>query len=331
MSTKTQSAIAVSGLRKSYDHVVLDGVSLDIPAGSVFALLGPNGAGKTTTVNILTTLIPADAGEIVVAGHDLFREPHAVRAAIGVTGQFSAVDNLLTGEENLLLMADLHHLAPQNRRNRTRDLLEQFGLTDVARKLAATYSGGMRRRLDLAMGLIGDPQVLFLDEPTTGLDPRSRRAVWQIIRELVSGGVTVFLTTQYLEEADHLASQIAVLDRGQIVADGTPAQLKARIPGSHIRVVLADTTQLSAAAHTLAATTVDDVEFQRLYLAFDQAMEWSPDDARLEQLADDITSYLGTDQHRELDTQPPPEIPAGAIALIASTTSPQAEESPALA
>ncbi len=190
MSTKTQSAIAVSGLRKSYDHVVLDGVSLDIPAGSVFALLGPNGAGKTTTVNILTTLIPADAGEIVVAGHDLFREPHAVPAAIGVTGQFSAVDNLLTGEENLLLMADLHHLAPQNRRNRARDLLEQFGLTDVARKLAATYSGGMRRRLDLAMGLIGDPQVLFLDEPTTGLDPRSRRTVWQIIRELVSGGVT---------------------------------------------------------------------------------------------------------------------------------------------
>ena len=209
-------------------------------------------------MNILTTLIPADAGEIVVAGHDLFREPHAVRAAIGVTGQFSAVDNLLTGEENLLLMADLHHLAPQNRRNRARDLLEQFGLTDVARKLAATYSGGMRRRLDLAMGLIGDPQVLFLDEPTTGLDPRSRRTVWQIIRELVSGGVTVFLTTQYLEEADHLASQIAVLDRGHMVAEGTPAQLKARIPGSHIRVVLADTTQLSAAAHTLTATTVDE-------------------------------------------------------------------------
>ena len=207
MSIKTPGAIAVSGLRKSYDHVVLDGVSLDIPAGSVFALLGPNGAGKTTTVNILTTLIPADAGEIVVAGHDLVREPHAVRAAIGVTGQFSAVDNLLTGEENLLLMADLHHLAPRNRRNRTRDLLEQFGLTDLARKLAATYSGGMRRRLDLAMGLIGDPQVLFLDEPTTGLDPRSRRTVWQIIRELVSGGMTVFLTTQYLEEADHLAAR----------------------------------------------------------------------------------------------------------------------------
>ena len=258
MSIKTPGAIAVSGLRKSYDHVVLDGVSLDIPAGSVFALLGPNGAGKTTTVNILTTLIPADAGEIVVAGHDLVREPHAVRAAIGVTGQFSAVDNLLTGEENLLLMADLHHLAPQNRRNRTRDLLEQFGLTDIARKLAATYSGGMRRRLDLAMGLIGDPQVLFLDEPTTGLDPRSRRTVWQIIRELVSGGMTVFLTTQYLDEADHLASQIAVLDRGQIVAEGTPTQLKARIPGSHVRVVLADTTQLSAAAQILAVATVDE-------------------------------------------------------------------------
>src|SRR6516162_8837565 len=231
----TDTAIAASGLRKSYgEKVVLDGISLNVPAGTVFSLLGPNGAGKTTTVHILSTLIRADAGDIRVAGHDLARHPDRVRRTIGVTGQFSAVDGLLTGEENLLLMADLHHLGRQGGRRRAADLLRQFDLEDAARKIAATYSGGMRRRLDLAMTLVGRPTIIFLDEPTTGLDPRSRRTVWQIIRDLVAGGVTIFLTTQYLEEADQLADRIAVLDQGKLVAEGTPAQLKRQIPGGHI-------------------------------------------------------------------------------------------------
>jgi ABC-2 type transport system ATP-binding protein len=197
--TRPQSAIAATGLRKAYgEHLVLDGVDLDVAEGTIFALLGPNGAGKTTVVHILSTLIGADAGEIRVAGNDPARFPDAVRAAIGVTGQFSAVDNLLTGEENLILMADLHHLDRLEGRRRASDLLERFDLVDAATKTAATYSGGMRRRLDLAMGLVGDPRIVFLDEPTTGLDPRSRRTMWQIIRDLAAGGVTVFLTTQYL-------------------------------------------------------------------------------------------------------------------------------------
>ena len=190
-------------------------------------------------VHILSTLITADAGEIRVAGHDLAADPDGVRAAIGVTGQFSAVDNLLTGEENLLLMADLHHLGRGERRRRTAALLDRFDLADVARKPAATYSGGMRRRLDLAMTLVGDPRLIFLDEPTTGLDPRSRRTMWEIIRGLAADGVTIFLTTQYLDEADELADRIAVLDHGRIVAQGTAAELKRRIPGGHIRLQFA--------------------------------------------------------------------------------------------
>src|SRR6202023_4262417 len=216
------STIMATGLRKSYGKkVVLDGIDLDIPEGTIFALLGPNGAGKTTAVRILSTYIGADGGEVRVAGHDVARDPDAVRAAIGVTGQFSAVDNLLTGEENLLLMADLHHLARSEGRRRAVRLLEQFDLVDAARKLPATYSGGMRRRLDLAMTLIGDPRIIFLDEPTTRLDPRSRHPMWQIIRDLPAGGVTILLTTQYLEEADLLADRIVVLDRGKLVAQGT--------------------------------------------------------------------------------------------------------------
>ncbi|HEU5473084.1 MAG TPA: ATP-binding cassette domain-containing protein [Actinophytocola sp.] len=258
-SKQSRPAIAATGLRKSFgDQVVLDGLDLDVRRGTVFALLGANGAGKTTTVKILSTLISADAGAAQVAGHDLAGEPDAVRAAIGVTGQFSAVDNLITGEENLLLMADLHHLGRGERRRRAAQLLDRFDLTDAARKPASTYSGGMRRRLDLAMTLVGNPQVIFLDEPTTGLDPRSRRNMWQIIRDLVADGVTIFLTTQYLEEADELADRIAVLDHGRLVAEGTADELKRRIPGGHVRLRFADPQGLDAAMSVLGQVSRDD-------------------------------------------------------------------------
>ncbi|KOX24435.1 ABC transporter [Saccharothrix sp. NRRL B-16348] len=248
----TEPAIAVTGLRRSYgSQVVLDGIDLHVPEGTVFALLGPNGAGKTTLVRILSTLLRADAGEARVDGHDVAREPDLVRAAIGVTGQFAAVDDFLTGEENLLLMADLHHLGRAEGRRRTAELVERFGLREAAKRAGATYSGGMRRRLDLAMGLVGDPRVIFLDEPTTGLDPRSRRDLWQIVRDLVAQGVTIFLTTQYLEEADQLADRIALLDHGRVVAEGTPAELKRLVPGGHVELRFADERALVAAAAVL--------------------------------------------------------------------------------
>jgi ABC-2 type transport system ATP-binding protein len=252
-------AISATGLRKSFgDKVVLDGIDLTVAEGTIFALLGPNGAGKTTAVRILSTLITADGGQVRVAGHDPAADPDAVRAAIGVTGQFSAVDDLLTGAENLRLMADLHHLGQAAGRRRTAELLDQFDLADAAAKTAATYSGGMRRRLDLAMTLVGNPRLIFLDEPTTGLDPRSRRTMWQIIRDLAARGVTIFLTTQYLDEADELAGQIAVLDQGVIAAQGTPDELKRRIPGGHIKLEFADLDDLRKAVPVLGATARDD-------------------------------------------------------------------------
>jgi ABC-2 type transport system ATP-binding protein len=251
--------ISVTGLRKSYGStLVLDGVDLEVAAGTTFALLGPNGAGKTTMVNILSTLIGADGGAARVAGHDVAEEPDAVRDAIGVTGQFSAVDNLLTGAENLRLMADLHHLGAAEGRARIAALLERFDLVDAADRPASTYSGGMRRRLDLAMTLVGEPRVIFLDEPTTGLDPRSRRTMWETIRGLVAGGVTVFLTTQYLEEADELADRIALLDRGHVVAEGTSSELKRLVPGGHVRLQFAAPEDLAAAASALAGASADD-------------------------------------------------------------------------
>ena len=224
----------------------------------MFALLGPNGAGKTTMVRILSTLIPADGGEARIAGHDVAREPDAVRTVIGVTGQFSAVDALFTGEENLQLMADLRHLDKHVGRQRVAELLQRFDLVEAAERPVSTYSGGMRRRLDLAMTLVGDPRVIFLDEPTAGLDPRSRRGMWQTIQELVAGGVTIFLTTQYLEEADRLADRIGVLDRGVLVAEGTPDELKRLAPGGHIRLSFGDTAELDRAARAFVGAARDD-------------------------------------------------------------------------
>ncbi|MFI0269916.1 ATP-binding cassette domain-containing protein [Streptomyces luteogriseus] len=257
----TDLAIAANGLRKSYgDKTVLDGVDLAVPEGTIFSLLGPNGAGKTTAVKILSTLISPDptSGEIRVGGHDLAADPQAIRAAIGVTGQFSAVDGLITGEENMLLMADLHHLPKREGRRVAAELLERFDLTDAARKPASTYSGGMKRRLDIAMTLVGDPRIIFLDEPTTGLDPRARHNMWQIIRDLVTGGVTVFLTTQYLEEADELADRIAVLHNGTLAAEGTAEELKRIVPGGHVRLRFTDPVAYRNAAAALGDGTRDD-------------------------------------------------------------------------
>ncbi|MFF0017868.1 ATP-binding cassette domain-containing protein [Streptomyces sp. NPDC005374] len=257
----THLAIAANGLRKSYgDKTVLDGVDLAVPEGTIFSLLGPNGAGKTTVVKILSTLVSADQGTggIHIGGHDLAADPQAVRAVIGVTGQFSAVDGLITGEENMLLMADLHHLSKGEGRRVAAELLERFDLTEAAKKPASTYSGGMKRRLDIAMTLVGGPRIIFLDEPTTGLDPRSRHTMWGIIRELVSDGVTVLLTTQYLEEADELADRIAVLHDGRIAAEGTAEELKRIVPGGHVRLRFTDPDAYQDAVTALGEVTRDD-------------------------------------------------------------------------
>ena len=263
------AAISVAGLHKSFgDNEVLKGVDLEVPEGSVYALLGPNGAGKTTAVNIITTLLTADAGEIRVAGYDVRRESDQVRRSIGVTGQFSAIDEFHTGRENLKLMADLNHLDRSRIKTVVDDLLERFELTDAAGRRAQTYSGGMKRRLDLAMTLIGSPRLIFLDEPTTGLDPRSRREMWQIVRELIADGVTVLLTTQYLDEADELAHRVGVLDGGRIIAEGTPAQLKSRVPGGRVEVQFTDAARLAEVAAVLPEATAD-VELLTLRMAND--------------------------------------------------------------
>ncbi|MGW9209799.1 ATP-binding cassette domain-containing protein [Embleya sp. NPDC055664] len=253
------SAIAVSGLRKAYgDRVVLDGIDFEVAEGSVFSMLGPNGAGKTTTVNVLATLLKADAGTVHVAGHDVLTATRQVRAAIGVTGQFAAVDELLSGRENLQLMADLKRVRSGERV--VERLLERFDLVEAADKRISTYSGGMTRKLDLAMTLVGDPRIIFLDEPTTGLDPRSRRTMWGIVRELVADGTTILLTTQYLDEADHLSDQVVVLDQGRLVAEGTPDELKRQVPGTHVRLRFTDLDELDAAARVLRGGTRDDQE-----------------------------------------------------------------------
>jgi len=255
-----EPVIRVRGLRKCYgSHVVLDGIDLDAARGTVLGLLGRNGAGKTTTVNILTTLLRPDAGAVTVAGADVVAAPRAVRERIALTGQFASVDDFLTGEENLVMMGRLAHLTPRAARVRAGELLERFNLTGAARRRVATYSGGMRRRLDLALSLVTDRPVLFLDEPTTGLDPLSRTQLWAVVRELADGGTTVLLTTQYLDEAERLADQVAVLHDGRLVASGTPAQLKSLAVGDHVRLELADGKSFATAnALHLPGAVADD-------------------------------------------------------------------------
>ncbi|GAA1518180.1 daunorubicin resistance protein DrrA family ABC transporter ATP-binding protein [Dactylosporangium maewongense] len=250
-------AVEATGLTKSYGRLdVLTGVDLAVPAGTVFSLLGPNGAGKTTTVRILATLLRPDGGRCRVAGYDVVRQRRQVRAAVSLTGQYAAVDELQTGAENLRMMGRLSGLTAAAARKRAGELLERFDLTAAADRRAGTYSGGMRRRLDLAAGLVGTPSVIFLDEPTTGLDLTSRQAMWQVIAGLVSTGVTVFLTTQYLEEADQLADRIAVVDHGRVVASGTPAELKARFGDQRLDLEMASRSSWDTALAHFGARVV---------------------------------------------------------------------------
>ncbi len=269
-------AIEAVGLAKYFgSQAALTGLDLIVPEGSVTALIGPNGSGKTTTVRILSTLLTPNAGRATVFGHDLVAEPEAVRASIGVTGQFSAVDRLLTGRENLALMARLQHLRRAVALERIAGNLERFELTEAADRPVATYSGGMRRRLDLAMTLMGEPRVVFLDEPTAGLDPRGRLVLWRIVRDLVADGVTILLTTQYLEEADRLADRVALIDRGALVAEGTPSELKKQSPGGRIRLHFAEEDALAA-----AAVEFDGAERNESDLSLELASDGSVDGIR---------------------------------------------------
>jgi ABC-2 type transport system ATP-binding protein len=255
------AVISARGLTKSYGDVhALRGLDLDVAQGTVLGLLGPNGAGKTTAVSILTTLIPPDAGSATVAGADLLADPQGVRRRIGLSGQYAAVDETLTGYENLDMIGRLYRLGRKPSRDRARELLEMFNLADAADRPVKTYSGGMRRRLDLAGALVAEPPVLFLDEPTTGLDPRSRTDLWAVIRELVADGATLLLTTQYLEEADHLADEILVIDHGQAIAQGTADELKVQVGGERLEVTVASPPEVATAQRLLAAVAVGEIQ-----------------------------------------------------------------------
>ncbi|MFO0781318.1 MAG: ATP-binding cassette domain-containing protein [Candidatus Saccharimonadales bacterium] len=256
--SKENYAITVTGLKKAYDkNEVLKGVDFKVKQGSMLALLGPNGAGKTTTVRILSTLLPKDAGSVVIASHDLETEADKVRSVIGLTGQSAAVDELLTGRENLVMMGRLYRLTRKSAKERADELLKEFDLEDAADRPAKTYSGGMRRRLDLAVSLIATPPIIFLDEPTTGLDPRSRLAMWDIIQKLMANGTTILLTTQYLEEADQLADQIIVIDGGKVIAEGTAAELKRKVGKDRLELTFKDTASLQIAKKSLGKAVID--------------------------------------------------------------------------
>ncbi|WP_370323968.1 ATP-binding cassette domain-containing protein [Euzebya sp.] len=293
--------VEIEGLHKAFGEVrVLEDVHLAVPRGGVVALLGPNGAGKTTAVRILSTLLAADRGRVVVAGHDVAADPWAVRAAISLTGQFAAVDDVLTGRENLLLVARLLRLGRTAARRRAEDLLAAFDLSGAADRRVATYSGGMRRRLDIALGLLGDPQLLVLDEPTTGLDPRSRRGVWASVTALRDRGVTVLLTTQYLEEADALADRITVIDRGHVVAEGTPADLKAGAGAETARLELADPADAATATGVLAARGGHPARYEEATQVLEVATDGTAEDLRavLNALADAGIPLRRVDLHR---------------------------------
>ncbi|MFY1661892.1 ATP-binding cassette domain-containing protein [Micromonospora sp. WMMD1274] len=267
--TDDTTAVLADGIRKTYGRTTaLDGFDLAVPAGTVYGVLGPNGAGKTTAVRILTTLLRFDAGRARVAGYDVASDPDRVRAAISLTGQYAAVDEVLSGRQNLVLFGRLRRLSARRARRRAEELLDRFGLTEAADRSAGTYSGGMRRRLDLAASLVVPPRVLFLDEPTTGLDPRSRNGLWTAVRELVDDGTTVLLTTQYLQEADHLADRVCVIDTGRVVAEGTPERLKARIGADRLELVVHDAADVPAAAAVVeratGATATVDTDLRRV-------------------------------------------------------------------
>lgn len=262
--SKTDTVIEVKNLQKSYGkHEVLKGINLEVKRGTMLALLGPNGAGKTTTVKILSTLLGLDGGTVVIEGHDVAREPDAVRRMIGLTGQSAAVDEMLTGRENLVMMGQLYHLTRKSAMARAEELLKEFDLVDAANRPLKNYSGGMRRRLDLAVSLIATPPIIFLDEPTTGLDPRSRLGMWEIINRLKRNGATILLTTQYLEEADQLADAIAVIDGGKVIAEGTAASLKAKVGNDHLALTFENEKGYKAAMTLLAKEVVENREAEK--------------------------------------------------------------------